>query len=46
MGVHDPQGRGQFGSLWELMPLGHDQFGSHGFDWQDLCRGPLNFATY
>ena len=27
-------------------PLGHGQFGSQGLDWQDLCRGPLNIATY
>ena len=27
-------------------PLGHGQFGSQGLDRQDLCRGPLNIATY
>ena len=27
-------------------PLGHGQFGPQGLDWQDLCRGPLNIATY
>ena len=27
-------------------PLGHDQFGPQGLDWQDLCRGLLNIATY
>ena len=26
--------------------LGHGQFGPQGLDWQDLCRGPLNIATY
>ena len=26
--------------------LGGGQFGSQGLDWQDLCRGPLNIATY
>ena len=29
-----------------MSPLGHDQFGPQGFDWQVLCRGPLNIATY
>ena len=32
MGVHNPQGHGQF------VPQGLDR--------QDLCRGPLNIATY
>ena len=27
-------------------PLRHGQFGPQGFDWQDLCKGPLNIATY
>ena len=27
-------------------PLGRGQFGLQGVDWQDLCRGPLNIATY
>ena len=27
-------------------PLGSGQFGPQGLDWQDLCRGPLNIATY
>ena len=27
-------------------PLGRSQFGPQEFDWQDLCRGPLNIATY
>ena len=27
-------------------PLGRGQFGPQGLDWQDLCRGPLNIATY
>ena len=27
-------------------PLGRDQFGPQGLDWQDLCRGPLNVTTY
>ena len=22
------------------------QFSPHGLDWQDLCRGPINIATY
>ena len=26
-------------------PLGHGQF-TQGLDWQDLCRGLLNIATY
>ena len=25
---------------------GRGQFGHQGLDWQDLCRGPLNIATY
>ena len=33
-------------SLWELMTLGHGQFGPKGLDWQDLCNGPLHIATY
>ena len=34
-------------TLWEFTtPLGHGQFGHQGLDWQDLCRGPLNIATY
>ena len=33
-------------SLWELMTPGRGQFGPHGLDWQDLCRGSLNIATY
>ena len=35
MATHDPVGGG-----------GGGQFGSKGLDWQDLCRGPLNIATY
>ena len=27
-------------------PLGRGQFGPQGLVWQDLCRGPLNIATY
>ena len=27
-------------------PLGCGQFGPQGLDWQDVCRGPLNIATY
>ena len=27
-------------------PLGRGQFGAQGLDLQDLCRGPLNIATY
>ena len=27
-------------------PGGHGQFGHQGLDWQDLCREPLNIATY
>ena len=27
-------------------PLGRGQFGPQGLNWQDLCRGPLNIATY
>ena len=26
--------------------MGRGQFGPQGFDWQDLCRGPINAATY
>ena len=33
-------------SLWEIMTPGHGQFGPQGLDWQDLCRRPLNIATY
>ena len=25
---------------------GHGQFGPQELDWQDLCTGPLNIATY
>ena len=36
-----------FISLWELMTPGAcGQFGPQGLDWQDLCRGALNIATY
>ena len=28
------------------MTPGRGQFGPQGLDWQDLCRGPLNIATY
>ena len=27
-------------------PRACGQFGPQGLDWQDLCRGPLNIATY
>ena len=27
-------------------PLGCGQFGPYVLDWQDLCKGPLNIATY
>ena len=30
----------------QMTLLGHGQFESLGLDWQDLCRGPLNIATY
>ena len=30
----------------QMTPLGHGQFGYQGLDWQGLCRGPLNIATY
>ena len=33
-------------SLLELVTPGHGQFGPRGLDWQDLCRGQLNIATY
>ena len=33
-------------SLQELMTPGRAQTGPQGLDWQDLCRGPLNIATY
>ena len=33
-------------SLWELMIPGACPFGPQGLDSQDLCRGPLNNATY
>ena len=33
-------------SPWEIMIPGHGQFRPQGLDWQDLCRGPLNIATY
>ena len=32
--------------LWELMTTGYSQFGPQGHDLQDLCRVPLNIATY
>ena len=31
---------------YKSMTLGCGQFGPQGLDWQDLCRGPLNIATY
>ena len=31
-------------SMGVHIPLGYGQFGPQGFDWQDLCRGPLNIA--
>ena len=34
-------------SLWELRSPGHDgQYGPQGYGLQDLCRGPLDIATY
>ena len=27
-------------------PRGRSQFGTQGHNWQDICRVPLNFATY
>ena len=33
-------------SLWELMTPGAWLVGLQGLDWQDLCMGPLNIATY
>ena len=33
-------------NLWELMTPGRGQFGHQELDWQNLCRGPLNIATY
>ena len=35
-----------FLSLWELMTPGAWPVGAQGLDWHDLCRGPLNIATY
>ena len=32
--------------MGDYTPLGRGQFGPQGFDWQDLCRAPLNIATY
>ena len=32
--------------LWELMTPGCGQFGSQGHGCQDLCRRPLNIASY
>ena len=29
-----------------MTPMGCGQFGPKELDWQDLCRGPLNIATY
>ena len=33
-------------SLWELMTSGCGQFGPQRHGWQDLCRRPLNIASY
>ena len=33
-------------SMGVIDPSRHGQFGPQGLDWQDLCRGPLNNATY
>ena len=33
-------------NLWELMTPGAWQVGPQGHDWQGLCKGPLNIATY
>ena len=33
-------------SLSKLLIPGQGQFGHQGLDWQDLCRGPLDIATY
>ena len=33
-------------SIWELMTPGCSNFDPQGHDWQDLCRVPLNLATY
>ena len=33
-------------SVWDLMTPEWGQFWPQGLDWQDLCRGSLNIATY
>ena len=33
-------------SLREMMTPGGSQFRPQGYDWQDLCRLPLNIATH
>ena len=33
-------------SPWEVMTPACCHFGPQGQDWQDLCRIPLNIATY
>ena len=44
--------RRRFFSVFPIMsmgandPRGHGQFGRQGLDWQNLCRVPLNIATY
>ena len=35
-----------FKSMGANDPPGCDQFGPQELDWQDLCRGALNTATY
>ena len=32
--------------LRKLLIPGQSQFGPQGYGWQDLCRGPLDIATY
>ena len=35
-----------FKSMGANEPIGCGQFGSQGHGWQDLCRRPLNIASY
>ena len=33
--------RRRFFKFFQIISLGHGQFGPQGLDWQDLCREPL-----
>ena len=36
----------RFMSMRAIDSQGHDQFVPKGLNWQDLCLGPLDIATY